>query len=271
MLAYVGGKFRMAKWISSFIPEDIKVYGEIFGGAFWTYINSELYKLPSLEKVYYNDFNRFMVNLINCSGDNIKFQNHFNHIKAQDNDLFNEYRDLIMSMDSSTIEFPDYDIAFKYAYLLTQVFSGLGIKKNTKMTDLKGKYKSKFDSFRDRLAKPKMIDKLSMITDTYNLDFEKAIEKLDGEDTLLYMDPPYYNTETYYSFHDFGRDDHLRLANTLKEMKGKFILSYYYFEDLEKWFPKDKYKWESKEFSKAAAAKKNVKTSKGTELLIMNY
>jgi hypothetical protein len=54
-------------------------------------------------------------------------------------------------------------------------------------------------------------------------------------------------------------------------MKGKFSLSYYDFPQLSEWFPKDEYKWESKEFAKAAMAKAGKAQTKGTELLIMNY
>jgi hypothetical protein len=61
------------------------------------------------------------------------------------------------------------------------------------------------------------------------------------------------------------------LANILQKVKGKFSLSYYDFFLLHDWFPESKYKWEKKEFAKAAAAKKNTKQNMGEELLIMNY
>jgi hypothetical protein len=61
------------------------------------------------------------------------------------------------------------------------------------------------------------------------------------------------------------------LANVLHTVQGKFSLSYYDFELLSEWFPKDEYKWETKEFAKAASAKKGVKQNMGEELLIMNY
>jgi hypothetical protein len=54
-------------------------------------------------------------------------------------------------------------------------------------------------------------------------------------------------------------------------MEGKFSLSYYDFPLLSEWFPEDQYKWEKKEFAKAAAAKKGTKQNMGEELLIMNY
>ena len=54
-------------------------------------------------------------------------------------------------------------------------------------------------------------------------------------------------------------------------MKGKFSLSYYDFPLLSEWFPKDEYRGESKQFAKAAAAKKGTKQNMGEEILIMNY
>jgi hypothetical protein len=37
------------------------------------------------------------------------------------------------------------------------------------------------------------------------------------------------------------------------------------------WFPQNIYRWEEKEFAKAAAAKKGMKQNLGKELLILNY
>ena len=102
-------------------------------------------------------------------------------------------------------------------------------------------------------------------------DFEDVIKEFDSPTTYFYADPPYWKTENYYSNHDFDRDDHERLANCLKNIQGKFSLSYYDFVLLREWFPEDQYKWEKKEFAKAAAAKKGKSQNMGEELLIMNY
>ena len=40
---------------------------------------------------------------------------------------------------------------------------------------------------------------------------------------------------------------------------------------LHEWFPEETYRWEKKEFAKAAAAKKGTKQNMGEELLILNY
>ena len=65
----------MAKWISEYIPKDIETYVEVFGGAFWVYIKSEVSASPQLKEVVYNDKNVFMVNLIKCCTDPLAFMN----------------------------------------------------------------------------------------------------------------------------------------------------------------------------------------------------
>jgi DNA adenine methylase len=138
---------------------------------------------------------------------------------------------------------------------------------------LKGKYHSKFTSFKNKLKKPewqKMFERIDLVE---NMDFQEVIEKYDSPNTYFYVDPPYYvvGEGSYYSNHDFGRQDHERLAKVLNDVKGKFSLSYYDFEQLHFFFPDNIYRWEKKEFAKAAAAKKGTKQNMGEELLIMNY
>ena len=82
------------------------------------------------------------------------------------------------------------------------------------------------------------------------------------------MDPPYFNMEDYYT-KEFGKEEHLKLADILKSIKGKFVLSYYDFPQLKKWFPIDKYHWDTKEFNKQNANKDGA--GKGEEILIMNF
>jgi DNA adenine methylase len=166
----------------------------------------------------------------------------------------------------------DYEVAAKYIYVLTQVFSGANPSKS-KFIDLKGKYHSKFTSFKNKLKKPEWQKMFERIDFVENMDFADVITKYDSPTTYFYVDPPYYivGEGSYYSNHDFDRNDHGRLANTLKNIKGKFSLSYYDFELLHTWFPEDQYRWEKKEFAKAAAAKKGVSQNMGEELLIMNY
>jgi DNA adenine methylase len=182
---------------------------------------------------------------------------------------FKTFQDEIFNKDF-VVNHGDYEIAAKYVYIVTQVFSG-SKPETSSYIDLKGKYKSKYLTFRDKLTKPDWVDHFLNITDVENMDFEDFIYKYDSEKTFHYIDAPYWKTENYYSNHDFDRDDHERLANALKKLTGKFGMSYYDFPLLSEWFPKDQYTWESKEFAKAAAAKKGKTQNMGVELLIMNY
>ena len=58
-----------------------------------------------------------------------------------------------------------------------------------------------------------------------NQDFETLIKHYDRPDSFFYADPPYYSSEDMYGV-EFGWTDHLRLRDTLKNIKGKFLLSY---------------------------------------------
>jgi DNA adenine methylase len=150
------------------------------------------------------------------------------------------------------------------------VFSGSKPEKSN-FIDLKGKYKSKYLTFRDKLKNPNWVEKFKKIQVVENMDFEDLLLKYDSDKTFHYVDAPYWKTENYYSNHDFDRADHERLANLLQKVKGKFGLSYYDFELLHTWFPQNQYRWEKKSFAKAAAAKKGVKQNMGEELLILNF
>ena len=279
MLSYIGGKSKIGKWIVPFIPNDIETYVEPFSGMFWVFYNMDLKKYPNLTKVVYNDFNPLNYNLFKCLQNPTELLNAINSFECQQvgvevtsphlKEMFISFQAEIFAEDFSVTP-GDFQTAAKYVYVITQVFSGSKPEKSSYI-DLKGKYKSKYLTFRDKLSKPDWLEHFLKITEVENMDFADVITKYDGPKTYFYTDPPYWKTENYYSNHDFDREDHERLANVLKEMKGKFSLSYYDFPLLVEWFPKDKYVWESKLFAKAAAAKKGKTQSMGEELLIMNY
>ena len=270
-LSYIGGKSRIGTWIRNYIPNDIETFVEPFSGMFWVFFRLELSNYPNLKTVVYNDFNPLNVNLFNCVRNYEEFYEVIKDYKSQNKDLFDKFQSEIFSSDFKVdLSTPDYQTAAKYAYILSQVWSGTNPEKG-KFIDLKGKYRSKFDSFKSKLVDKKWQKHFDKITFCESSDFEDVIKKYDSPKTYFYCDPPYFKTENYYANHDFGISTHQRLAETLKSIKGKFSLSYYHFEKLDEWFPKNEYIWESKEFSKAAMAKSGKSQTKGIELLIMNY
>ena len=51
------------------------------------------------------------------------------------------------------------------------------------------------------------------------------IIQYDRPDAFFYCDPPYFETEGHYAV-VFTKEDHIRLRDTLKKIRGKFLLSY---------------------------------------------
>lgn len=58
----------------------------------------------------------------------------------------------------------------------------------------------------------------------HHFDYKNIIEKFDSENTLFYLDPPYYKKEFLYS--NNNNFSHQELKDLLSKIKGKFILSY---------------------------------------------
>jgi DNA adenine methylase len=282
MVSYIGGKSKIGRWIVPFIPKDIETFVEPFSGMYWVFFNMDLNNYPNLKKVVYNDFNPLNHNLYRCVKNHQKLLEECEKLVVQVKDVyptdpicrdnFNSFQKEIYSEDLVIGDEPNYEIAAKYVYVLTQVFSGANPEKS-KFIDLKGKYHSKFTSFKNKLKNEKWQKMFERIDVVENLDFQEVIEKYDSPTTYFYTDPPYYivGEGDYYSNHDFDRNDHERLAKCLKNIEGKFSLSYYDFVLLSEWFPREQFKWETKQFAKAAAAKKGKSQNIGEELLIMNY
>ena len=276
-LSYIGGKSKIGTWIRNYIPKDIETYVDPFSGMFWVFFKMELPTFPNLKKVVYNDVNPLNVNFFSCLREPKKFWELSQNIPIEDQETFSKFKSEIFDhslvLDISN---PNFEIAYKYAYVLSQVWSGTDPKKgnlikNGGYVGKDGIYKSKFEIFRSKLVDQKWNKFFSLITNIECLDFEEVIKKYDSDKTFFYCDPPYFKTEDYYINHDFGIDTHKRLADCLTSMKGKFALSYYYFENLDEWYPQSKHNWDSKEFSKTAMAVSGKSQTKANELLIMNW
>lgn len=258
----------------------METFIEVFGGMYWVFFNMDLSLYPNLKTIIYNDLNKLNSNLFRCSKQYDRLWDELSKYPCQEvgvSDTPTEYKEMFKTFQKEVFddnleidENPNFDIAAKYVYVLTQIFSGTK-PETSNYIDYKGKYKCKYLIFKDKLKNEKFRNHFDKITIVESLDFQSAIDKYDDVNTYFYLDPPYYGTEVYYSAHDFVKSDHERLANTLKNIKGKFGMSYYEFPKLLEWFPKDEYTWEEKDFAKASSASKGKIQNMGTELLIMNY
>jgi len=262
MIAYVGAKKVQSKWIGSYIPIDIKTYVEPFSGMFWAYLMNP--GLAHCSTIVYNDFNKFNVNIWTCvHQDTSKFIESLKPFKHNDKEVLKVLKKKYLK---GVVEFevPDFQVAAEYAYILMYSFSGdiSGGVVNKKNDCIAGLIK--------KITNEKMSRQIHNITHILNDDCVNIIKQFDSPESLLYVDPPYWKTENLYGFHDFGRDDHYRLADVLKNCKSRWILSYYDFPELEEIYPSDKYIYTRKEYTKSSSDQRGHKP-KAIEVLIMNY
>lgn len=244
--AWMGGKSKLAKDIVALMPPH-KCYVEVFGGAL-----SVLYAKPSVEdilaqrakerlnlknnkEVVQNEVSAFIERT--CKGET-RVDKLTEVVNDINDDLINLHR--IIKMRPKSLEFalsnmlvsrtlfygikkgvikPKNDIerAAFYYFLITQSFGG---KRDSfilgKSRPPKSIYKS-FAKFSQRLKRVYI----------EHMDFRKLIATYDSKNTLFYLDPPYFATEHYYEIKGgFGEKEHRDLAAILRNIQGKFILSY---------------------------------------------
>lgn len=291
LTGWFGGKNSMSKWIYSFIPKDIKTYSEVFSGSMAIYFNEDF---SHCDNIVFNDFNKLQANFMACCKDYEKMLMSIDSAFLKDGFLYcsekesvkfkKHYRDLYTATknpekcdfyDNLNFKIPDFERAVIYAFMITSAFNacharGAGFSGITKTNKLK------LTTLINKLRKEEYRRKLNKLNHIECCDFEELINKCDGESTYFYLDPPYKYTDgdgthdqDYGSKSMFGDSSHERLAKILQNTKARWSLSYYWFKELEDWFPRDKYVWTSKEFHRPSASFSN--DTKGVELLIMNY
>lgn len=126
----------------------------------------------------------------------------------------------------------DYEIGKKYYYLNRTSFSG-------KMVSPAWGYRPKRSLPPDRWCE-RILPCGQFLEDVKltNFDFSEVV-RADGENVLMYVDPPYYLPPKHKHYrYGFEKEDHIRLADELKNTKHKFFLTYDDCQEIRKL-----YKW----------------------------
>lgn len=98
------------------------------------------------------------------------------------------------------------------------------------------------------------------------LPYADLITRYDRPDTFFYIDPPYWDCESYYGKGIFSKDDFVKLAQQLANIKGKFLLSLNDNQEIRQIFKAFSFEEVSTRYSCS-----NDKSIKAGELLIKNY
>lgn len=205
--AWVGGKSKLADKIIAHFPEHER-YCEVFGGAL-----NVFYRKPRSKIEVVNDINSDLVNL------HLQIQKRPQSLQLYLNRMFVS-RELFTRIKTKKL-CPRNDIerAVFYYYLLTQSFGS----KATDFAMPRGSKPRIRNLDRDFRVWSKRLQGVCI----ENMDFKKLITTYDHANTLFYLDPPYVGTESYYKTPSgFNIDQHIALAEMLKGVKGRFVLSY---------------------------------------------
>lgn len=245
-ISWVGGKNYLKKEIVARFPESYSTYVEVFGGAGWA-----LFHKDKKGKEIYNDLNSELVNLFRV----VKYHSD-EFIKEceflfNSREMLNDYKENYTRKNLTDIQrASNFYMLIKYSY--GAELKSYGANATNKLNSLEHIRK-----VNERLA--------SVIIE--NLDFEKCIKKYDKEDTLFYLDPPYFKTEYYYKNIEFNENDHTRLRDLLRNIKGKFLLSYNNCPEIKELYKE----FNIKEIERHNNIISKLKGNNYKELIIKNY
>lgn len=247
-MCWIGGKKYLRAKICEEFPQKYGKYIEVFGGAGWVLFNEE--RNGKME--IFNDYNSELINLYRC----MKY--HAGELKRELQYMLNSrelFQDFLEQQQMRGLT--DIQRAARYFLIIKMSYGA----KLTTFGCVKRNVENMMKMFEE-------IQKRLNTVIIENEDFEKLIKTKDKEDTFFYLDPPYFQTEKYYSNVDFTREDHKRLYNILKNIKGKFLLSYNdckYIRELYKNFKIE----EVARFSNLTSI--IAEPTKFNEILIKNY
>jgi|LauGreDrversion4_2_1035121.scaffolds.fasta_scaffold138693_4 DNA adenine methylase len=240
LIPYLGEKSKFASFITPNIPTDISTYVEPFGGMFGVFFSLDFSKFKNVNFIY-NEINYLNYNLFDLLRYDIRFIEIIKGIKVDKERYQKSLKEIFTETDRMT---------FAINWLIVLTCSAPNeIGKDSWRGDTEFEvFKLKWKAYEPHLNK---------ISEILNVDYKEVISKYDSPETFFYLDPPYMGREKYYINHDFDENSHYELSYILNNIKGRFALSYYYFDGIKELYPNCRF--ESK------------KTIMGTEWLIMNY
>ena len=206
LINWVGGKRQLRETVSLLIPSNISSYIEPFGGGGWVLFY--YHRWADLE--VYNDLDNRLVNL-------------FRVVKYHPCELAREMCYLFHSREQflSLIQNPgetDIQKAARFMFVLSRSFGGRG--KHFGVS-----YEGSIKSAGGLIER---VDKISKRLDKViieNLSAMDLIPQYDTENAFFYCDPP-YSSGAGYEVVSAAKFEHERLRDTLKNIKGRFLLSY---------------------------------------------
>lgn len=207
IVPWMGGKRRLAKEILPHV-NGCRTYVEPFAGGASIFFMKE----PSKVEVI-NDINGELVNLYRVVKHHLEeFVRHFRWALVS-------REEFLMAKETDPNTLTDIQRAARFYYLQKLAFGGKVVGQNFGTSITNG----------PRLNLLRIEEDLSeahirlLRTTIEHLPWDNCIERYDSEDTVFYLDPPYWETAGYGN--EFTFDNYERMADLAKRCKGKFVIS----------------------------------------------
>ncbi|HXG94125.1 MAG TPA: DNA adenine methylase [Blastocatellia bacterium] len=209
-IKWVGGKYCLRRKVIAALASDAECYAEVFAGAAWVLFGKEKHPIEVL-----NDINGDLVNLWRV----IKWRPaellEAIHQYLYSREMFFELRDARP---------PEHDELGRAVWMYLMIQMSFGADLSRIKSERFGCFKS--DGRRFFLSKSllQIEPAAERLRDAIieRLDFADLIRRYDQPRTLFFCDPPYYEQQGYATA--FTLEDHQRLAEALRSIKGRFLL-----------------------------------------------
>jgi len=221
----IGSKDHLAPLIVKYIPEH-HCYVEPFGGT-----GAVLFHKPPSPVEVFNDINHYITNFM------LQLRDNYNALVWKltftpfSRELYNRW------VKELSNERNPLELAAKWFFVQMANFGHRNCRiktgfRHSIVENVAEDFANHVDSLKDFAKRLRHVQ-------IENRDAFEVIEDFDGEDVVIYADPPYLDIEEpdkYYGPGTFDFD-HQKLAELLNSVKAKVILSYYENEKLEKLYP----------------------------------
>jgi DNA adenine methylase len=253
-ITYYGGKQRMVSTILPLIPEH-NLYVEPFAGG-----AAIFFAKPKSPAEVINDINGEVVNFYKVCATRFS--------ELQDLIQSTPHSRMLHSQSATILKDPSAHDELKRAWAFwvqtnmsfsSNMFGGYAYERRG--NSVSKKIANKRDQFTEEIK-----NRLDRVDIECN-DALKVIKFRDTPDTFFYVDPPYFNSDMGH-YGGYTDEDFEKLIKALSEVKGKFLLSSYPSEILERLTKKEG--WYTYKITKKIAV--TAKTDKiKTEVLTANY
>lgn len=223
LLRYHGGKWRLAPWVIRHLPEH-RIYVEPFGGA-----ASVLLRKPRSYSEVYNDLDGEVVNLFRVLRQPAQARELVRLVRLTPYARTEFDESYLIAGDP--IEQARRTLLRSYAGFSSVGATGrwrTGFRCNVTRTGTTPAHD--WQSFPAALEQ--IIERLRGVV-IENNDAITVIERYDTADTVFYVDPPYPHDTRQLRWagnayaHEMSDGDHRRLAETMRQVRGKVIMSGY--------------------------------------------